>query len=220
MGILTACPPADGPIFACAQAGCPHCMEALLRQNKGLIHRCIQQYGGQELPYADLEQEGWIALWQAIVHYDPQHGVAFSSYAWAAIRYQLWASLRKARPAPCLPTRLPQPSASSLAEEHWLEEQLSQAVAECVHTLPPRLHQVIVRAYGLEGGEPASLAAIGRQMGLTRARVHQLRNEALAWLRLPGRSQRLRDLCDQDTRAAYQQAQALNRRFLRRRSRR
>ena len=63
------------------------------------------------------------------------------------------------------------------------------------------------------------LAAIGQLYGLSRERVRQMRNDALALLRLPALSGRLRRLCDQSDRAAYQRAQALNRAWLDRRRR-
>ncbi len=68
---------------------------------------------------------------------------------------------------------------------------------------------MIVSSYGLDGEAPLSLAAIGQLYGLSRERVRQMRNDALALLRLPALSGRLRRLCDQSDRAAYQRAQAL-----------
>jgi DNA-directed RNA polymerase sigma subunit (sigma70/sigma32) len=67
--------------FASAQAGCPDCLETLLRENKGLIQSVIQTQGIGGIDYADLVQEGRIGLWLAIMHYDPARGYAFSTYA-------------------------------------------------------------------------------------------------------------------------------------------
>jgi hypothetical protein len=69
--------------------------------------------------------------------------------------------------------------------------------------------------YGMGDGPPLTLAAIGRQMGLTRERIRQLRNEALVLLRLPALSIRLRGLCNQDSRQAYREARRLNNVWLR-----
>ena len=38
MAIVTVCHSEGVGSFACAQAGCPDCLEALLRENDGLIH--------------------------------------------------------------------------------------------------------------------------------------------------------------------------------------
>jgi len=51
--------------------------------------------------------------------------------------------------------------------------------------LPERLRRVLLAAYGLQGKAPRSLAAIGREYGVSRERVRQWRNEALVVLRLP-----------------------------------
>jgi DNA-directed RNA polymerase sigma subunit (sigma70/sigma32) len=90
VAIETACQSRGVDRFACAQAGCQDCLETLLRENKGLIQSVIQMQGMGEIDYTDLVQEGRIGLWLAILHYDPAMGYAFSTYAWAAIRYGLW----------------------------------------------------------------------------------------------------------------------------------
>ena len=57
----------------------------------------VRQQYGDDLPYADLIQQGRIALWQAILHYDPPRGSAFSTYAWCAIQHRIWSTVARAR---------------------------------------------------------------------------------------------------------------------------
>ena len=71
--------------------------------------------------------------------------------------------------------------------------------------------------YGLDGQEPISLAAIGRQWGVSRQAVRYWYQNALLLLRLPLFSGRLRQLYEQDSRATYARSQALNRAWLRQR---
>ena len=170
------------------------------------------------MAYADLVQEGRIALWRAVLQYDRRRGTAFSSYAWVAIRNQLWAAERKVHPWDrWLETEAAWPSIVEIAETGYLQSNIDTALQATVAQLPDRLRAVLVWVYGLDGQPPRSMAALGRQWGLTRERIRQLRNEALLLLRLPAYSAELRDLCDQDSRIAYRQALQLNRKGLLRR---
>jgi RNA polymerase primary sigma factor len=54
-------------------------------------------------------------------------------------------------------------------------------VRRAVAVLPQLERRVIERRFGLDG-EPASLEAVGKELGVTPRRVHQLQNEALARL--------------------------------------
>jgi RNA polymerase sigma factor (sigma-70 family) len=203
--------------FACAQAGCPVCLNALLAQHDRLVFWVARrQYPGQA-DYADLIQEGRIGLWQAILHYDPGRGFHFSSYAWEAIRHRIWQVVGQATQAEG--GWEAQPAADILADiiAVWQAEQIRQAVEEELACLPERMRQVIELAYGLAGQEPISLAEIGRRIGVTRERVRQMRNDALVLLRLPALSLRLRSLSEQASRPAYRHALSLNRVWLQRR---
>ena len=59
------------------------------------------------------------------------------------------------------------------------QDVLRRAVGE----LPEREREVVKRRYGLDGDDdPASLEAIGRELGLTRERVRQIEAKALEQL--------------------------------------
>jgi len=81
---------------------------------------------------------------------------------------------------------------------------------EALDVLPERLRGVVEQVYELGDRSPETMAEIGRQMGLTRERIRQLRNEALALLRLPALSIQVRSLCEQDSRQAYRKARQMN----------
>jgi DNA-directed RNA polymerase sigma subunit (sigma70/sigma32) len=96
-------------------------------------------------------------------------------------------------------------------EEDWWQQHVRQALLEVVEKLPVRLGRLIRLAYGLDEQGTYYLAEIGREWGLSRERMRQLRNDALVLLRLPALSMHLRSLCERDSRQAYQQALAMNR---------
>ncbi len=203
--------------FVCAQLGCPKCLEGLLRQHRELVHWVLRRTRRGSVPWAELWHEGQIALWQAILHYDPQRGSAFSTYAVAAIQHRLWAVVARAERPQGYIAPSPAPDPAEAAVVAWQRQAVQAALVRLLACLPRRYCQVIVAAYGLDGQPPLSLAAIGRWYGVSRERVRQWCNDALVLLRLPALSSQLRRLCDQDDKSAYQRAQALNRAWLRRR---
>ena len=218
MTIVTGCHSSGVVSFGCAQAGCRECLEALMQKHEGLVHAVIQKQGMGGIEYGELIQEGRIGLWHAIQHYDPGRGASFANYAWVVIRHQVWKATR----------RTSQEDGEGEAwlewaeqiEEEWWRWHVRQALLEVVGKLPARLERLIHQIYGLEQPGPYSLAAIGRAWGISRQRVWWLHNQALVQLRLPALSQRLRSLCDQDSRAAYLQALAHNRAWQRSQRRR
>ncbi len=211
-------PALEGPsIFVCAQAGCPACLGRLLRRHRGLVRWVIRRDCRSDLSYDELFHEGQIALWQAILHYDPTRHIRFSTYAVPAIRHRLWGIVALAqRPQGSQVARTAVDPAEA-AEATWQRQAVRAALAEMLAELPDKRYHVIVAAYGLDGQPPLSLAAIGRLYGVSRERVRQWRNDALVLLRLPVLSGRLRRLCEQNDKAAYRRAQALNQAWLRRR---
>jgi RNA polymerase sigma factor (sigma-70 family) len=176
-----------------------------------LVHAVLRRQVCGDVAYADLLQEGRLGLWQAVLHFDPGRGVAFSTYAWVAIERQVWRAVARSRDQPVgwEGAALVEPEAA--AEVAWQREQVHVALPDALRHLPERLRRVLFAAYGLQGKGPHSLAAIGREYGVSRERVRQWRNDALVLLRLPAVSGRLRQVCGQDDRAAYQQADRLNR---------
>jgi RNA polymerase sigma factor (sigma-70 family) len=206
----------DGPVaFACAQSGCQVCLEALIHRHEGLVHTVLRRQARGGVEYAELLQAGRIGLWQAVLHFDPHRGVAFSTYAGIAIERWIWRVVARAnrprgRPPPPEP-----PNPLQIAEENPWQAKVHSALTEAVTRLPKRLRQVVVAAYGLDGESPRTLSAIGQQFGVSREMARIWRNDALLLLRLPLFSSRLRCLCDQASREAYARTQALNRAWLR-----
>jgi len=182
-----------------------------MERHDGLVHAFIRRQGGGDLSYEEALQAGRIGLWRAIEGYDPTRGTTFSTYAWVAIWRQIHQQAKELHPSSEvwsqeLPASwvVPDPAAE-------LERQLVQGVLhDLVGQLPKRLGQVIVGRYGLGGAPPRTLKELGQALGLSRERVRQLQQEALAWLRHPAHSWRLRQLVDKNTAPDYRRALAQN----------
>ena len=186
-------------------------VQEAMEQHDGLVHAFIRRQGGGDIPYEEALQAGRIGLWHAIRRYDPRRGTTFSTYAWVAICHQIHRRAKELSretdvwsqemPASWI---LPDPAGE-------LERKLIQSVLlGLVSQLPERLRQVIVGRYGLGDDPPCLLKELGQELGLTRERVRQIQQEALAWLRHPAHSWRLRQLVGKNTAADYRRALAQN----------
>ena len=81
--------PREPDAYVCAQGGCQVCLDGLIRQHEGLVHVVLRRQARGGVAYEDLLQEGRIGLWQAVLHFDPHRGVAFSTYAGVAIERRI-----------------------------------------------------------------------------------------------------------------------------------
>jgi RNA polymerase sigma factor (sigma-70 family) len=186
-----------------------------MNRHEGLVHAVLRGQARGGVAYEELLQAGRIGLWQAVLHFDPHRGIAFSTYAWVAIQRHIWRAVAQAnRPQVKSPLpRLPDPL--DMAEENLWRTEVHSALLEAVSRLPERLRRVVVAAYGLDEEPPCTLVAIGQRYGVSREMARIWRNDALLLLRLPAFSGRLRHLYGQNDREAYIRTQALNRAWLR-----
>ena len=77
------------------------------------------------------------------------------------------------------------------------EESLqTEAVWQALDELNEREQQVMVLRYGLEDGQTRTLEEVGQKFGVTRERIRQIESKALAKLRHPHRSVKLREYLD------------------------
>jgi RNA polymerase sigma factor (sigma-70 family) len=215
--------PENPAIFACAQAGCRTCLDILLEWHERLVHYVVrnQIWGG--VPEDDLLQEGRIALWRAIERYDPKRGAAFSTYASVAIAHQVWQATKKERCDRRLVRQADPPDAYLVLEARIWQEQVGEVLAEGIGHLNERQRSVLAWLYGVgqeaplraDGRDVWTLRAVGERLGVSGERVRQVRNDALAVLRLPVYSVHLRQLCEQDSRDAYLHSRQLSRSWLR-----
>ena len=182
-----------------------------MERHSGLVHAFIRRQGGGEIPYEEALQAGRVGLWRAIKGYDRARGTTFSTYAWVAICRQIHRraeELGRERDVWLqeMPASWAVPDPAAVLEGKLIEGVLLDLVSQ----LPQRLRQVIVGRYGLGEAPPRTLKDLGEELGVTGERVRQLQQDALAWLRHPTHSWRLRQLVGKNTAADYRRALAQN----------
>jgi RNA polymerase sigma factor (sigma-70 family) len=186
-----------------------------LAAHEGLVRWVVRQQWRGALPFEDAVQAGRIGLWQALRRYDATRGTRFSTYAVPAIQHAVWAAVAADQPLPPVPAGPPPRAAAPEPVEAVHRAQVRTAVAALVAQLPARLRTVLSAHYGLADAPPQSFAAIGRTLGVSRQRVHQLHRAAVLALAQPAHSLPLRRLVDRTQRRDYQQALARQRQHAR-----
>ena len=206
-------------LFDQAQAGCCTSLDQLMVQHEGLVQVVVRQQALGHLPFAEALHAGRIGLWKAIRGFDPARGWAFSTYAWPAIKHQVWRVVKADTRAHTHQAFLPDgpPADRSNPVLAWEEAVRRQELVDLVQRLPLHLRYVIVTRYGLDGHPPAFYRQIGAALGLSRERARQLHTAALVWLRHPAHSAALRSLLDRHTREEYEAADALAQAWLQQR---
>ena len=130
-------------IFRCAQAGCAECGDRLVRQHEGLVHAVLRRQACGDAVYADLLQEGRLGLWQAVLHFDPGRGVAFSTYAWVAIERQVWRAVARSRDQPVGWEGAASVEPEAAAEAAWQQARVQVALPDALCHLPERLRRIL-----------------------------------------------------------------------------
>lgn len=91
-----------GPAHRChpfcqAQAGCRDSLDRLMAAHENLVHAVVRRQVLGQLSFSEALHAGRISLWRAILGYDPQRGLAFSTYAWKPIMHRIWREVKLGR---------------------------------------------------------------------------------------------------------------------------
>lgn len=180
-------------------------VDRTVRENAGLVSALVGRIMRlfPRLPAGidreDLESFGYIGLIQAARAYDASRGVAFSTYAYHCIENTIRAQLQRAsrRDLDTLsldalvgddedgtPLAEMIPDETADAERQALDSAEQEDIRRTVHSLPPRLAQIIQDLYFSQH----SASEVARRHGLTPQRVQSLHRKGLTALR-----RRLRD---------------------------
>jgi RNA polymerase sigma factor (sigma-70 family) len=131
----------EATLFRQAQAGCRDSLNLLMARHEGLVHAVVRRYGFGELAFTEVVHLGRIGLWRAVLHYTPERGLAFSTYAWPCIRNEILQVIR----ASARRKELPVVSLAALSDQvldALLEQEpqaIRQGMLQLVARLPERL---------------------------------------------------------------------------------
>ena len=139
-----------------------------MRRHEGLVHRVVRRQWSGGWRYAEVVHEGRIGLWQAILKYDPQRGVAFSTYAGLAIARQVWAAVAaRVEPGGVGLVCWDAAGGADLAEQ-VLARRIGQALRGLVASLPVREAWMVRHHYGLGGHTRSTQPLLAARLGVTR----------------------------------------------------
>lgn len=196
-------------LFRQAQAGDASSLGQLMDQHDGLVHHILRRQWCDSLTYIEVLQEGRIGLWRAILGFDPERGVAFSTYASLAIARRIWRAValrqaeREKQESIWDWEGLPGPFPGSLT--YLLAQEVQEALHTQVEGLPARQRWLVQAYYGLDGQGAQTMTELGRQLGCSRQAIGYHLCRALVRLRHPAFSARLRALLGRNRREDYRQ---------------
>ena len=165
----------------------------ILQGNLRVAVHVARKHQRPDRPLMELVSDATIWVMRAIDHFDYSRHTRFSTYAGYAIMKNFArdrAEQLTRRDTTMLTGQEEVLNAVGDPASDGVEEKIDAAVLQSdlrsvIDDLPPKDRELIARHYGLEQGQPPlSLAEIGDQMGITKARVRQLEARALQRLRL------------------------------------
>jgi RNA polymerase primary sigma factor len=170
--------------------------ERMITSNLRLVVTIARDYANLGLPLLDLISEGNIGLTKAVERFDPTKGAKLSTYAMWWIKQSIKRALADQSKTIRLPVHLGEKLgkmrrvASQMSDEEaqtpfelLRNEDLRNEMEGLLDALDDREKKIISQRFGLDGGKPKTLEDVSKTFGVTRERIRQLQNVALAKLR-------------------------------------
>ncbi len=167
-----------------------HFREYLVRTNLALVLAMAKRTRLGDTDFAEIVSEGNMALMRAVEKFSVDRGFKFSTYACRAI---LKAFSRTAMKSSRHRSRFPVEFEPDLEKSDWQDRRRDQVEEDCLDELKAIVDRnladlsdteqtVIARRFNWEQKDdsPMTLEQVGRIIGVTKERVRQIQNKALA----------------------------------------
>jgi RNA polymerase primary sigma factor len=167
-----------------------HFREYLVRTNLALVLAMAKRTRLGQVDFAEIVSEGNMALLRAVDKFNVERGFKFSTYACRAI---LKAFSRTAMKASRHRTRFPVEFEPDLEKSDWTDRRRETVEEECIDELKnivdrnlaelTTVEQTVIRRrfnWQEQAESPLTLEEVGRIIGVTKERVRQIQNKALA----------------------------------------
>lgn len=155
---------------------------------------------GYKIDPEDLSQIGLIGLIEAVDKFDADKGFRVITYAKWWIRKEIEDAAGKTRkessttPFSRLAKNEPDfdeeaflsslcDNSENTVEEECINNEMTVRVKEALASLPSKQADILTRHYGLTYKEPQSFNEIAESYGLTKARIHQIEQQAFSTLK-------------------------------------
>src|SRR3954466_10792065 len=170
-----------------------HFREYLVRTNLALVLAMAKRVRLGDVDFAEVVSEGNMALLRAVDKFNVDRGFKFSTYACRAI---LKAFSRTAMKHSRHKTRFPVEFEPDMEKSDWSDRKRDQVEEDCIDELKAIVSRnladlseveetVIRRRFNWEQQDesPLTLEEVGQIIGVTKERVRQIQNKALAKIR-------------------------------------
>jgi RNA polymerase sigma factor (sigma-70 family) len=170
-----------------------HFREYLTRTNLALVLAMAKRTRLGDVDFAEIVSEGNMALIRAVDKFSVDRGFKFSTYACRAI---LKAFSRAAQKHSKQRTRFPVEFDPDMEKSDWIDKKRDVVEEECIDELKQIVDRnladlsdteqtVLRRRFNWQQAEesPLTLEEVGKIIGVTKERVRQIQNKALAKIR-------------------------------------
>jgi RNA polymerase sigma factor (sigma-70 family) len=167
-----------------------HFREYLVRTNLALVLAMAKRTRLGEVDFAEIVSEGNMALIRAVDKFQVDRGFKFSTYACRAI---LKAFSRTAMKSSRYKMRFPVEFEPEMEQSDWQDKRRDEVEDDCIDELKAivdrnladlsNVEQTVIRRrfnWQQEDDAPMTLEEVGRIIGVTKERVRQIQNKALA----------------------------------------